>query len=395
MHRHLSLLAATAFAIVLSLPAAKAGAGVRTVVPASFAARPAAKSAQFLYVYNLGSPGVYTAEFARYHLPDLTLLETTAADGVASPEAFDKTGLGYFVDEAPQGHYGLYQQPIAANVVPAVEEFSGIPCNSTSLATGPTSNFYVVQYCSANVLEFKPGAVKGGGPKSPIATYTGGNLQGSVLPTYAAVDHKGNLYVGDNEGGITLFPAGKTTPVIAYPAGNSQPVTQIVVDAQDDVWSVHLADPKSYYFSSETSCIVQTSGPVIRNEVAERFSKGKLVGKLYSAPTDSSYYAAEGVSIAVDAAQRVYVGVFEVGGASAPSVVLDYPATAQCPDLATSLLMVHGASPTVTVDAMKRYYVTDYVDNMIFAYKGGSLKLLAKITQATGVINISSSAISP
>jgi len=34
-------------------------------------------SAQYLYVYNLGSPGLYHGQHARYSLPDLKLQETT------------------------------------------------------------------------------------------------------------------------------------------------------------------------------------------------------------------------------------------------------------------------------------------------------------------------------
>ena len=64
-------------------------------------------SAQYLYVYNTGSPGIYTGEFARYSLPYLKLQEMTAADGVASNEVFGSKSLPYFVDEVPQGGFGV------------------------------------------------------------------------------------------------------------------------------------------------------------------------------------------------------------------------------------------------------------------------------------------------
>jgi hypothetical protein len=381
-------------AAVASLVSLPAEAHVRAGVPVqSNAIANAAKGSQYLYVYNTGSPGVYTGEFARYQLPGLTLLETTAADGVASPVAFGNNGLAYFVDEAPQGAFGVYLQPLGSGVVPAIEQFSGVPCQSTSLATGPTGNFYAVQYCSGNVLQFKRGQSRNGKPKEPIAAYTGGNFgSGTSLPTYAAVDHKGNLYVGDNGGGVTYFAAGSTTPIIIYPTGGSGAVTQIVVDAKDDVWSVHLADATRYYFSNEKACLVQPSGPVIRNEVAEHFSGGQLVQRLYSPPETSSYFAAQGVSVAVDGAQRVYVGATQT---DSPSIVFDYAPQGQCPDLTASLKMVPGATPQVTVDSMKRWYVTDFVDNTIAAYTGGTRKRIALVSQAAGLINIQSAAISP
>jgi hypothetical protein len=357
------------------------------------ASRAEAAAAQYLYVYNTGSPGIYTGEYARYQLPGLSLLETTAADGVASPEAFGPNGQAYFVDESPQGHFGVFAQPLGSGVVAGVEQFSGVPCMSTSLATGPTGNEYVVQYCSGNVLEFKPGATKKGAPKKPIAAYSGGNLgSGKALPTYAAVDHKGNLFVGDNLGGVTFFAAGSKKAVVAYPFGHSQAITQIVVDAHDDVWSVHYADPTLYEFANATSCQPVSSGPVMRAEVGEHFVGGHFVDRLYSAPTDSADYASQGLSVAVDAAQRVYVGAFDT---DSPSVVTEYAPGQRCPDLPLSLVMADAADPQVAVDGMKRWYVTDQIDNTISSYKGGTRQRIAQITQATGIIDISSIAISP
>jgi hypothetical protein len=49
------------------------------------------------------------------------------------------------------------------------------PCVSSSLSIGPSGHFYVVQYCSTNVLEFT-GSGQTGKPKKPVASYTGGNL---------------------------------------------------------------------------------------------------------------------------------------------------------------------------------------------------------------------------
>ncbi len=87
-----------------------AGAIVAIFVSLS-ASRAEAAAAQYLYVHNTGSPGVYTGEFARYQLPGLGLLETTAVDGVASPQAFGPNGQAYFVDEAPQGTFWCIPTP--------------------------------------------------------------------------------------------------------------------------------------------------------------------------------------------------------------------------------------------------------------------------------------------
>jgi hypothetical protein len=348
---------------------------------------------QFLYVYNTGSPGVYHGEYARYSLPALSLLETTEATGVGSPIAFDTDGKPYFIDEAPVSGFGVYAQPIRSGVVPAAIQFSGIPCQSTSLSTGPTSDFYAVQYCSANVLEFRPGATKGGKPKKPFKTYTGGNLGGSknALPTTAVVDHKGNLYVGDNGGGITFFAAGTTKAAILLPTGRSQYVMQLVVDTKDNVWSTHLPDPTPVYFQNEKTCVVDPSGTVVRYNIAERFSNGRFVQQLYSPTSDSSDQASAGLSIAVDAKGRAYVGA----AASSQSVVLDYGAGQSCPNDSLSLILPHTANPQVAVDGMLRYYVTDTIDNTISAYKGGSKNRIARIAQATGLVNIAYSAINP
>src|SRR5580704_17465306 len=95
------------------------------------------------------------------------------------------SGIPYFVDEPASGGYALFEQPLGSGVVSSVQQFGGIPCQSTSLATGPNGDFYVVQYCSAEVLEYKPGPAKKGKPKKPVAVYTGGNFGASMAePTY-------------------------------------------------------------------------------------------------------------------------------------------------------------------------------------------------------------------
>lgn len=349
-------------------------------------------STQYLYVYNTGSPGLYYGEYARYSLPDLTLQETTQADGVASPVAFGSSGSPFFVDEAAQGGFGVYLQPVKRGTVGAKEQFSGVPCQTSSLATDSAGNFYAVQYCSGNVLEFSGGAKKGGKAKKPIATFTGGNLGGTVLPTYAAVDPKGNLYVGDNGGGVTYFAAGTTKGTVAFATGANQGVTQMVVDSGGNVWSVHYPAPAIVYFKDKKTCVPDPSGSVKRSEQAEEFSNGTLVRQLYTATTDSPVYASDGLSIAVDSAGRVYTGNQNSGD---DGVLVDFDPNQSCPNDALSFTLSTRANPQVAVDAQRRFYVTDYNDNTISAYAGGSKKRLARITQKSGVINISSTAINP
>jgi hypothetical protein len=349
-------------------------------------------SAQYLYVYNLGSPGLYHGQHARYSLPDLKLQETTEGDGVASPTAFGTAGQPFFVDEAPQGNFGVYLQPVKSGSVPAREEFSGVPCDTSSLATGPTGNFYAVQYCSGNVLEFSAGAKKGGKAKKPIATYTGGNLTGDVLPTYATVDPKGDLYVGDDGGGVTYFAAGTTKGTIAFATGQSQAVTQMVVDSHGNVWSVHYANPTIVYFQDKKMCIPDPSGTIKRFEGAEEFSKGTLVKQLYSSTSDSPVFAPGGLSIAIDSSGRVYIGN---QNSSDEGVLIDYNPNQSCPNDSLSFILPVRAFPQVAVDKEKRFYVTDFNDNTISAYEGGSKTRLKRITQEKGVIDISSTAINP
>ena len=372
------------------------GCSAATSVPSVTGQAPQAplvkgKSAQYLYVYNLGSPGLYYAERVRYSLPDLALQETTEADGAGSPTAFGPTGLPFFVDEAPQGAYAVFLQPLKSGAVPAKEQFYGVPCVSSSLAAGPTGNFYAVQYCSGNVLEFSAGAEKGKA-KKPIATYAGGNLTGDVLPTYATVDPKGDLYVGDNGGGVTYFAAKSTKGAIAFATGQSQAVTQMVVDSHGNVWSTHYPNPTTVYFKNKTTCVPDPSGSIKRFEGAEEFSKGALVKQLYSSTTDSPVYAAGGLSVAVDSSGRVYIGT---QNSSDAGVLVDYDPNRSCPNDGLSFVLPTRAFPQVAVDKQRRFYVTDYNDNTISAYEGGSKKLLKRITQETGVVDISSTAINP
>ncbi|MFY9738088.1 MAG: hypothetical protein WAK11_03455 [Candidatus Cybelea sp.] len=373
------------------------GCSPATTVPSvtgPIAEEPTAKTkpAQYLYVYNTGEPGLYYGEHARYSLPDLKLQETTEGDGVSSPTAFGTAGQPFFVDEAPQGYFGVYLQPVKNGTVPAQEEFSGVPCDTSSLATGPTGNFYAVQYCSGNVLEFSAGAKKGGKAKKPIATYTGGNLTGDVLPTYATVDRKGDLYVGDDGGGVTYFAAGTTKGTIAFATGQSQAVTQMIVDSQDNVWSTHYPRPTYVYFKDKTTCIPDPSGSIERSEQAEEFAKGTLVTQLYSSTTDSPVYASGGLSIAIDSTGRIYIGTQNT---SDKGVLIDYDPSKSCPNDGLSFVMPLRSFPQVAVDNQRRYYVTDFDDNTISAYEGGSKTRLKRITQEKGVIDISSTAINP
>ena len=57
--------------------------------------------------------------------------------------------------------------------------------------------------------------------------------------------------------------------------------------------------------------------------------------------------------------------------------------------------MAQAADPQVAVDNMKRWYVSDQIDNTIASYKGGTRQRIAQVAQATGIVNISSIAISP
>ncbi len=66
-----------------------------------------------------------------------------------------------------------------------------------------------------------------------------------------------------------------------------------------------------------------------------------------------------------------------------------------CPNDSLSFVLPTRASPQVAVDNKRRFYVTDYNDNTISAYQGGSKKLLKRVTQEKGVIDISSTAINP
>jgi hypothetical protein len=360
--------------------------------PLSNASLPPTKNSQYLYVYDAGSPGIYTGEYARYNIPDLTLEETTAASGVASHEAFSGA-LPYFVDEAT-GHAGfaVYLQPIKNGTVTAQQEFYGVPCESSSLSTDSSGNFYAVQYCSTNVLEYKAGASKK--PKKPIATFTGGNLgvSGVTNPTYAIVDPKGDLYVGDDRGGVTYFKAGSTKGIVAFPTGSGGYVNQMAVDRNGDVWSVHGPNPANVYFENKTSCVPDPSGTIVRNELAERFSKGKLAQQLYTETSDSPLFSDNGDSIAVDSSGRVYTGL---QNADVNGVVLDFDPGKSCPNDGLSFALDLAASPQVAVDAKRDFYVTDYKDNTISAYKGGSKKLIKKITQKKSNVAITYTAIGP
>lgn len=349
-------------------------------------------AAQYLYVYNTGKPGSIPGEYARYSIPDLTLQQTSKADGLGSSVAFSATGQPFFVDEGTSG-FAVYLMPIAKGSVSAQQQFYGIPCHAYSLSTGPTGNFYVDQYCSANALEYTP-KKDTNNPKKPLATFTGGNLGqgGTTDSTNAVVDHKGDLYVGDNAGGVTYFAAGSKKGVVAFKTGYGGNVNQMVVDKNGDVWSVHGPNPTAVYFKNSTKCVLDKHGTIVRNEFGERFSKGKLVQHLYTTTTDSPLFSDNGVSIAVDSKGRVYTGNQNSG---IPGVVLDFDPGNQCPNDSLSFALDDGANPLVAVDASRTYYVTDYIDNTIAAYTGGTTKLLKKITQPNGEISITYAAITP
>jgi len=355
--------------------------------------RPAGKGAtQYLYIYNVGIPGSIPGEYARYSIPDLSLQETSEADGVGSQVAFSATGQPFFVDEGTSA-FGVYLMPIAKGSVSAKEQFYGIPCHAYTLSTGPTGNFYVDQYCSANALEYSP-RKDTKNPKKPLATFAGGNLgkSGITDSTNAVVDPKGDLYVGDNRGGVTYFAAGSKKGTIAYETGYGGYVNQMVVDKNGDVWSVHGPDPTAVYFKNKTSCVIDKTGTIVRNEFGERFSKGKLVQHLYTTTSNSPLFSDNGVSIAVDSKGRVYTGNQNNG---IPGVVLDFDPGNSCPNDGLSFALKDGANPLVAVDASGTYYVTDYEDNTIAAYTSGTTKLLKQITQPSGVISITYAAINP
>jgi len=381
----------------LAISACSSGAAVNPTLgrndSSSRSTRSADKTAtQYLYVYNTGIPGSIPGQYARYSIPDLTLQETSEADGLGSRVAFGANGQPFFVDEGTSG-FAVYLMPIAKGTVAAQQQFYGIPCHTYSLSTGPTGNFYVDQYCSASALDYSP-KKDTKNPKKPLATFTGGNLgKGGITDaTNAVVDPKGNLYVGDNAGGVTYFAAGSKKGVVAFKTGNGGYVNQMVVDKNGEVWSVHGPDPGAVYFKNKTTCVLDKNGTIVRNEFGERFSNGKLVQHLYTTTSDSPLFSGNGVSIAVDSNGRVYTGNQNNG---IPGVVLDFDPGNPCPNDSISFALVNGASPQVAVDTSGIFYVTDYQDNTIAAYTGGTTTLLNKITQPSGVISITYTAINP
>ncbi|HEY1428756.1 MAG TPA: hypothetical protein VGF18_04240, partial [Candidatus Tumulicola sp.] len=317
----------------------------------------AKNAAQYLYVYNAGIPGTVGAVYDRYSIPGLVLKESSPADGVAGPPAFAASGLLNFIDEANNGGFAAYQQPIEKGTVNADELFYGIPCQSNSLAIGPNGDLFVSQYCSTNVFEYTP-AAQTSTPKIPVATYTGGNLgkSGIINPTAVAVDPQGGLYVGDSAAGVTYFPKGSKKGQIAFPTFSGGAVNQMVVDGNGDIWSVHGPNSTAVYFSDKTTCAPNPSGKIVRNEYAERFSKGKLAQHLYTSTTDSKVFANNGISIAIDSTGRIYTGN---QNSDVPGIVLDFEPGTSCPNDFLSFRVAKGASPQVAVDAKGRYYVTD------------------------------------
>jgi sugar lactone lactonase YvrE len=191
---------------------------------------------------------------------------------------------------------------------------------------------------------------------------------------------------------VTYFAAGTTKGTIAFATGQSQAVTQMVVDSHGNVWSTHDPNPTVVYFKDKKTCIPDPSGSIKRFEGAEEFSKGTLVRHLYSSTSDSPVFAGGGLSVAVDSSGRIYIGTQNT---SDEGVLIDYDSSQSCPNDSLSFVLPTRAFPQVAVDNQRRLYVTDYNDNSISAYEGGSKKLLKRITQEKGVIDISSTAINP
>src|SRR5581483_7282369 len=188
------------------------------------------------------------------------------------------------------------------------------------------------------------------------------------------------------------FPAGSTTGTVAFPTNNGGSVNQMIVDSNGDVWSIHGPNATNVYFQDKTHCVLDPSGTVARNEVGERFHNGTLVQHLYTATTDNKLFSDNGVSIAVDATGRVYTGN---QNSSVPGVLMDYDPGQSCPNTNLSFAVGNGANPQVAVDREGNYYVTNYTDNTISSYTGGSKTRTRKITQATELVNIKSIAINP
>jgi hypothetical protein len=191
---------------------------------------------------------------------------------------------------------------------------------------------------------------------------------------------------------VTFFGAGSKKGVVAFPTGNGGYVNQMVVDKNDDVWSIHGPNATPVCFDNETTCKVDPSGKIVRNEFAERFSKGKLVQHLYTATTDSKIFGDNGISIAVDSTGRIYTGS---QNADAPGIVLDYDPRASCPNDGLSFTLPKNANPHVAVDAGHRFYVTNYIDNQLSAYKDGTKQRIKLLTQKTGYSSITYSAVNP
>ncbi|MGA9018547.1 MAG: hypothetical protein WB438_06410 [Candidatus Cybelea sp.] len=166
----------------------------------------------------------------------------------------------------------------------------------------------------------------------------------------------------------------------------------MIVDSHGNVWSTHYASPTIVYFKDKKKCIPDPSGSIKRFEGAEEFSKGALLKQLYSSTSDSPVFAPGGLSIAIDSSGRIYIGI---QNSSDEGVLIDYNPNQSCPNDNLSFVLPTRAFPQVAVDKEKRFYVTDFNDNTISAYEGGSKKLLKRITQEKGVIDISSTAINP
>ncbi|HEY2554826.1 MAG TPA: hypothetical protein VGI15_06225 [Candidatus Cybelea sp.] len=274
----------------------------------------------------------------------------------------------------------------------ATQQFTGVPCQSSSLSIGPSGNFYVVQYCSTNVLEYTGGSSKK--PKKPIAKYTGGNLgmSGITDPTFAITDRNGALYVGDNGGGVTYFAAGSKKGVVAFATGHGGLVNQMVLDRNGDVWSVHGPNPTAVYFANDKSCTPVSSGTVIRNEIGERFSSGKLVQQVYTTISTSRLFSDNAISVAVDSKGRLYTGG---QNSDIKGVVLDFDPGSSCPNDSLSFQVGVGANPQVAVDANRNFYVSNYGANSLSMYAEAKSRPRKTIKQPKGLDAITYTAVGP
>ncbi len=381
----LLVVAVVATIAVVASPAAAGRLGSSAVPRGSVVA---ANRGQFLYVYNQGVPGEIGAAYARYGLPDLNLFETTAADAFGSNVAFSN-GFPYFADTDPQSGYGVYKIRSTRGAVAPIEAFSGLCSYTPNLfnayvfATGPTGAFYVLSQCSDTVSKYVNGTL--------VATYYGGAFGLTNAPTALVVDHRGDLYVGDSGGGVTYFREGTTTPVIALRSGCCNGIHQLVVDAKGDVWNTQAAAGITY-FDAGTCTIDPVNGTDKRFEVADRFRDGRLIQRLWSAPSTAADFGSDATSIAVDSNQRVYLTAAD----GDYTVVTDFDPNHACPDLALTLRFPpagYDSYAELAIDAQDDLIVASPPANTISIYPPASRQPINVITQRSTLVNLSTIAV--